>query len=275
MMAGRSVAAENNLNSASVLVENRPRITAEITVITIVAFNGVLNRGDTLCRTCHPGNRSSRDIAHTSRTPVIKMTRPQAKIAMATSTSSAVPTNEPRMSRITSAIGVPDSASATGSLTPAVTTSRKRKPSTPEARTACHMARGTTTSGCLVSSARLAADSNPTIVNAPSRKPSIHGPTVVAVPKLQYPSAGTSPRENRFPTLSLCAITPTMNSSTINATMPTSSAVTAKLFTRSVHFVDRPTSNACMTMMTAVIRNAEPAVPSKANRDGRTVEATV
>ena len=50
----------------SVLVENRPRLTKEMTVITIVAFNGVLNRGDTLCRTCHPGNRSSRDIAHTA-----------------------------------------------------------------------------------------------------------------------------------------------------------------------------------------------------------------
>ena len=95
------------------------------------------------------------------------------------------------------------------------------------------------------------------------------------MPKLQYPSAGTSPRENRFPTLSLCAITPTISSSTTNATMPISSAVTAKLFTRSVHFVDRPTSSACMTMMIAVIRNAEPAVPSKSNRDGRTVEATV
>ena len=47
------------------------------------------------------------------------------------------------------------------------------------------------------------------------------------------------------------------------------------MFTRSVHFVDRPTSSACMTMMIAVIRNAEPAVPSKSNRDGRTVEATV
>ena len=77
-----------------------------------------------------------------------------------------------------------------GRSTAAVTTSRNRNPSTPEARTACHMARGTTTSGCLVSSARLAADSNPTIVNAPSRKPSIQGPTEVAVPKLQYPSAG-------------------------------------------------------------------------------------
>jgi hypothetical protein len=66
-----------------------------------------------------------------------------------------------------------------------------------------------------------------------------------------------------------------MNSSTINATMPTNSAVTAKLFTRSVHFVDRPTSSACMTIMIAVIRKAEPAVPSKLNRDGSTVEATV
>ena len=84
-----------------------------------------------------------------------------------------------------------------------------------------------------------------------------------------------SPRENRLPTDSLCAITPTISSSATNATIPTSSAVTAKLLTRSVHFVDKPTSSACSNSTTAVIRKAVPGVPSKSNSDGSTVEATV
>ena len=48
---------------------------------------------------------------------------------------------------MTSAIGVLDLASATGFLAAAVTASRNKKPSTPEASTACHMARGTTRAG--------------------------------------------------------------------------------------------------------------------------------
>lgn len=113
------------------------------------------------------------------------ITRPHAKIAMLTSTSNKVLMKPPRVSWMTSAIGVPDWASATGSLMARVTATMKRKPRPPEAATACHMARGTTVSGSFVSSARLAADSKPTMVKAPSRKPSIHGPAEVSSPKLQ------------------------------------------------------------------------------------------
>ena len=79
---------------------------------------------------------------------------------------------------MTSAIGVLESASSTGFFAAAVTASRNRNPRTPEASTACHIARGTTRSGSWVSSARFAADSNPTMVNAPSSVPSRNGPDV-------------------------------------------------------------------------------------------------
>ena len=47
-------------------------------------------------------------MAQVSRTPVIMMTNPQAKIAMTTITRSSVDTAEPRVCLMTSAIGVPD-----------------------------------------------------------------------------------------------------------------------------------------------------------------------
>jgi len=52
-------------------------------------------------------------------------------------------------------------------------------------------------------------------------------------------------------------------------------AVTAKLLTRSVHVVDRPTSTACSTSTVAVMRNAVAGVPWNPNRAGSTVAATV
>lgn len=110
------------------------------------------------------------------------ITRPQAKIASTTMSSRSVLTAEPRVFSMTSAIGVPDLASSIGSPAARVTAIRNTKPSTPEATTAITMARGTTRSGSLVSSARFAADSNPTIVNAPSRNPSIHGPAELRSP---------------------------------------------------------------------------------------------
>ena len=66
-----------------------------MTNMKTVAFSGVPKRGETLCRPCQPGKRWSRDIAQTSRTPVIRITMPQAKIAMTTSTSRPVPTIGP------------------------------------------------------------------------------------------------------------------------------------------------------------------------------------
>src|SRR6185312_7281494 len=183
--AGSSVAAPNNVNSAVSECEKIARISSARTTYRSVAFSGVWNFGEIWLHCCQPGKRSSRDIAHVNRTPVIMMTRPQAKIASTTISSRRVATAEPRVLSMTSAIGVPDLASATGSPAARVTAMMNTKPSTPDARTACHIARGTTRSGSLVSSARLAADSKPTMVNAPSRKPIIHGPAVVRSPKLQ------------------------------------------------------------------------------------------
>ena len=55
-------------------------------------------------------------------------------------------------------------------------------PITPDNTTDVHIARGTVRGASCVSSARLHAASNPTIVNAPSRKPITHAPTWVAEP---------------------------------------------------------------------------------------------
>jgi hypothetical protein len=56
-------------------------------------------------------------------------------------------------------------------------TSRNKNPTTPETSTARIMARGMTRCGSWVSSARLLADSNPTMVYAPSRVASMNGPS--------------------------------------------------------------------------------------------------
>src|SRR5215510_3327537 len=188
MTAGSSVAAPNNVNNAVSECEKIARISSARTTYSTVALSGVRNFDEIWFHCCQPGKRSSRDIAQVSRTPVTMMTSPQAKIARTTITSRRVATAEPSVLSMTSAIGVPDWASATGSPAASVTATMKKNPSTPEASTACHIARGTTRSGSLVSSARLAADSKPTMVKAPSRKPSIHGPAVVRSPQLQYPS---------------------------------------------------------------------------------------
>ncbi len=163
---------------------------------------------------------------------------------------------------MTSAIGVPDSASATGSPAASVTARMKKKPSTPDAMTACHIARGTTRSGSLVSSARFAADSKPTMVNAPSRNPSIHGPAEVQSPKLQNPSAGTAPLLNRFEKSMSPRTAATTSSSTVSVTMPMSSRETKALFTRSAHGVESATSRAWINSTIAVTIQVIVAVPS-------------
>ena len=50
-------------------------------------------------------------------------------------------------------------------------------PTAPEASTARTIARGMTRCGCCVSSARLLADSKPTMVYAPSSVASMNGPS--------------------------------------------------------------------------------------------------
>jgi len=66
---------------------------------------------------------------------------------------------------------------------------------------------------------------------------------------------------NRLPTLNSRAIAPTTSSRTTSATMPSSSADTAKLLTRSVHFVENPTSSAWATSTMAVMTQALAGVP--------------
>ena len=64
------------------------------------------------------------------------MTNPQAKIATTTITRSSVDITDPRVCLMTSAIGVPEAARATGSPAARVTAIRNTNPNTPEARTA-------------------------------------------------------------------------------------------------------------------------------------------
>src|ERR1700755_1987714 len=93
--AGSRVAAPNNVNSAVSECEKIAMISSARTTYRMVAFSGVWNFGETWLHCCQPGKRSSRDIAHVRRTPVIMITRPQAKIASTTITSSRVATAEP------------------------------------------------------------------------------------------------------------------------------------------------------------------------------------
>nr|WP_256863176.1 hypothetical protein [Microbispora sp. GKU 823] len=58
-----------------------------------------------------------------------------------------------------------------------MTTTRNSMPRATLSRIARTIARGTTCLGLIVSSARLAADSQPTSVNAPSRADSMNGPS--------------------------------------------------------------------------------------------------
>ena len=220
-----------------------------------------LSSGRSAATSCQPGNRRSRDIAQVSRTPVIMITSPQAKIEITTRISSRSPMNDPSTILITSAIGVLEAASLTGSFAAAVTASRNRNPRIPEASTACHIARGTTRSGSWVSSARFAADSNPTIVNAPSSVPSRNGPTCVAEPNPQYPWLGIAPLLNRLCSDRSRAITPTTSSNTTSANIPASSTLTAKLLIRSDHRVEYATSNACTASTTPVMIHAFVSVP--------------
>ena len=129
--AGSSVAAENSLNSTPVRSANTARITSETTSRKNAALRGVRVLGEICCHSCQPGNRRSRDIAQVSRTPVIMITSPQAKIEITTRISSRSPMNDPSTILITSAIGVLEAASLTGFLAAAVTASRNRKPEDP------------------------------------------------------------------------------------------------------------------------------------------------
>ena len=63
---------------------------------------------------------------------------------------------------------------------------RNAKPTTPLKNTENHMAVGTVRWASCVSSARLAAASNPTMVNAPSRNESMNGPALVSVPSVNH-----------------------------------------------------------------------------------------
>src|SRR4029079_13417952 len=94
--AGSRVAAPNSVNSAVSECEKIARISSARTTYTIVALSGVWNLGEIWLHCCQPGKRSSRDIAHVNRTPVIMMTRPQAKIASTTISSRSVATTDPR-----------------------------------------------------------------------------------------------------------------------------------------------------------------------------------
>src|ERR1700755_1801489 len=84
IMAGSSVAAPNSVNNAVSECEKIARMSSARTTYRIVAFSGVWNCGEIWLHCCQPGKRSSRDIAQVSRTPVIMMTRPHAKIASTT-----------------------------------------------------------------------------------------------------------------------------------------------------------------------------------------------
>src|SRR3954465_14758218 len=125
--AGNRVAAPNKVNRAVSECEKIARISSARTTKRIVAFNGVWYLGEIWRHCCQPGKRSSRDIAQVNRTPVIIMTRPQAKMANTTITTRRGATADPKVLSMTSAIGVPDSASATGSPAASVTAMMNRK----------------------------------------------------------------------------------------------------------------------------------------------------
>src|SRR5229473_3696580 len=122
-------------------------------------------------------------MAHVIRVAVMKITRPQAKMEKMTSTRKIVPTIPPSVWLMISATGDEDFDRAVISPEARLSARRKAKPTIPLKSTENHMARGTTLWASCVSSARLAAASNTTMVKAPSRNESIKGLADVSHPR--------------------------------------------------------------------------------------------
>jgi hypothetical protein len=115
-------------------------------------------------------------MAKTSREPDIMMIRPLAKIATLTNTRKKSLNVPPSWSCMMNETGAADAVAPLTSLMAIVRAIRNSRPTTTDTTTARSIARGTTRVGSTVSSARLAADSKPTIVYAPIRIASMNGP---------------------------------------------------------------------------------------------------
>ncbi len=116
-------------------------------------------------------------MAKMSRPLVTMMIRPQAKMDTQTKMRKIFCTTPPSTSWTMNATGAELADAALTELVAYVRAMRNAKPATPEASTARIIALGIVLCGSNVSSARLLADSNPTIVYAPSRVASINGPS--------------------------------------------------------------------------------------------------